>query len=447
MARTIIEPFKIKVVEPMSFRTVEQREQILKNAGYNLFLVKSDDVTFDFLTDSGTTAMSADQWSAMMKADESYAGSRSFEKFCRVVRDVMGFPHVLPTHQGRAAERILFGHLVKKGSKIPSNNHFDTTRANIEYLGGEAVDLVVAESKDTQSRFPFKGNVGLNRLSIFCREHRNQIPFGMVTITNNTGGGQPVSLQNLTEIASVYRENRIPFIIDACRFAENSMFIKKLEQGQDRKTIRQIVRETFDLADGCLMSAKKDALSNIGGFIALKNDQWIQPMKNLLILTEGFPTYGGLAARDLEAMAVGLEEVLDSSYLEYRLATTRYMVDKLNEIGIPTVQPAGGHAVYIDAASFLPHIPREKFPGQALAIEMFRLEGIRSCEIGSVMFDNATMELVRLAFPRRVYTQSHFDFVAEGLRDLVANKNQIRGLRMVYAPPFLRHFTARFEFV
>lgn len=444
MARSIIEPFKIKVVEPLNFRSVEQREEILEKAGYNLFLIKSEDVTFDFLTDSGTTAMSANQWAAMMVADESYAGSRSFEKFRGVVEDVMGFSHVIPTHQGRAAERIFFGHLVQRGHKIPSNNHFDTTRANIEYLGAEAVDLVIAEGKDPRSEFPFKGNIDLQRLEKFCAENRDQIPFGMITITNNTGGGQPVSLENLRAVSEIYRRWKIPFIIDACRFAENSILIRNREEGQGDKSIRSIVREIFALADGCLMSAKKDALVNIGGFIALRSDQWVQPLKNLLILTEGFPTYGGLAARDLEAMAVGLQEVLEPSYLEYRVATSRYMAEKLNEVGIPTVQPAGGHAVYIDAKSFLPHIPKEQFPGQALAVEMYRREGLRSCEIGSVMFAKAEMELVRLAFPRRVYTQSHFDYIAEGLTELVPTKEKIRGLRLIYDPPVLRHFTARF---
>lgn len=445
MHRTIIEPFKIKMVEPLSFLTREQRENLLIEAGYNLFLLKSKHVTFDFLTDSGTTAMSSAQWAAMMIADETYAGSKSFEKFQNVVNEVMGFPYVIPTHQGRASERVFFGHLVKKGNKVPSNNHFDTTRANIEYLGAEAVDLVIDEGKDPKNTFPFKGNIDLKKLEDFCRTHQTQIPFGMITITNNTGGGQPVSLENIKACANIYHKYNIPFIIDACRFAENSMLIKQRETNQHHKSVADIARETFADADGCLMSAKKDAMSNIGGFIALKTNNWLQSLKNLLILTEGFPTYGGLAARDLEAMAVGLKEVLDESYLEYRIAVSRYMVEKLNALGIPTVLPAGGHAVYIDAKSFLPHIPSHQFPGQALAVELYRREGIRTCEIGSVMFDNAAMELVRLAFPRRVYTQSHFDYIIEGLGDLVPEKAQLRGFKMVYKPEALRHFTARFE--
>lgn len=444
MSRTIIEPFKIKMVEPLNFRTQGQRQEILEKAGYNLFLVQSQDVTFDFLTDSGTTAMSARQWGAMMMADESYAGSQSFSKFQAAVENIMGYKHVIPTHQGRAAERIFFGHLVKKGDKVPSNNHFDTTRANIEYLGAEAVDLVTEEARDPQCNKPFKGNIDLEKLDKFCQENKGRIPIGMITITNNTGGGQPVSMENLKAVAEIYKRHSIPFIIDACRFAENSILIQKRESSQHQRTIREIVQETFALADGCLMSAKKDTLSNIGGFIALRHDQWVQSLKNLLILTEGFPTYGGLAARDLEAMAVGLEEVLDPSYLEYRIATSRYMAEKLNSMGVPTVQPAGGHAVYIDAGSFLSHIPKSQFPGQALAVEMYRREGVRSCEIGSVMFDNAPLELVRLAFPRRVYTQSHFDYILEGISEIVPRKNEIQGLRMVYSPPFLRHFTARF---
>ncbi|MBI2604456.1 MAG: tryptophanase [Deltaproteobacteria bacterium] len=451
--RTIIEPFKIKVVEPLSRRTLEQREAILKRAGYNLFLVQSDDVTFDFLTDSGTTAMSAEQWGAMMVADESYAGSRSFQRFEKVVREVTGYPFVIPTHQGRAAERLLFSLLVKPGMKIPSNNHFDTTRANIEHMGGEAVDLVIDEGRDPESRHPFKGNVDLARLDAFCAENRGRIPFGMLTITNNTGGGQPVSLANIESASKIYRRHGIPFMLDACRFAENAYFIKLREEGFAAARVRDIARGFFDLADGCLMSAKKDGLVNIGGFIALKSDEWLSNLRNQLILTEGFPTYGGLAARDLEALAVGLKEVLDEDYLEYRIAVSKYMADGLNRAGIQTMQPPGGHAVYIDAKAFLPHIPPGRFPGQALVCELYRLEGVRSCEIGSAMFGAfvdgafrpAAMELVRLAFPRRVYTQSHFDYILEGMSALVARKTAIRGLRLTYDPPFLRHFTAQFE--
>jgi len=451
--RTIIEPFKIRVVEPLPLPTRERREQVLREAGYNLFLVPAKEVTFDFLTDSGTTAMSAAQWGAMMVSDESYAGSRSFEKFEGVAKELTGYRYVIPTHQGRAAEHLLFSHLIRPGATVPSNNHFDTTRANIEQLGGEAVDLVIPEGRDPQHLHPFKGNVDLDRLDAFCAAHREAIPCGMLTITNNTGGGQPVSLENLRGAAAIYRRHGIPFILDACRFAENSYFIKLREPGQGQRPVREIAQETFGLADGCLMSAKKDGLVNIGGFIALKEGRWVEHLRSLLILTEGFPTYGGLAARDLEALAVGLEEVLDEHYLAYRLAVSRYMAAGLNRRGIPTVQPPGGHAVYIDAKAFLPDIPPEQFPGQALVCELYLSEGVRSCEIGSVMFGKtvqgrfqaAPMELVRLAFPRRVYTQSHFDYILEGVEALVARKREIRGMRIVQEPAFLRHFTARFE--
>ncbi len=451
--RTIIEPFKIKQVEPLALLSRGERERIVREAGYNLFLVPAEAVTFDFLTDSGTTAMSAAQWAAMMQADESYAGSRSFARFEKVVRALTGYRYVIPTHQGRAAERLLFSQVVQHGQAVPSNNHFDTTRANLEALGAEAVDLVIAEGRDPASRHPFKGNVDLARLDAFCAANRRRIPLGMVTITNNSGGGQPVSLENLRAVSEIYRRYEVPFILDACRFAENSHFIRQREPGQSQRSTRSIAEETFALADGCLMSAKKDALVNIGGMIALRHAHWIEALRNQLILTEGFPTYGGLAARDLEAMAVGLEEVLDESYLDYRLATSRYMAEGLNAIGIPTVQPAGGHAVYIDAKAFLPHIPPERLPGQALVVELFLNDGVRACEIGSAMFGTrvagvfhpAPMELVRLAFPRRCYTQSHFDYVIEGAAAIVRRKEQLRGLRIVYEPPFLRHFTAQFD--
>ena len=450
--RTIIEPFKIKVVEPLTLLSRSRREEVLKQAGYNLFLVKAEDVTFDFLTDSGTTAMSATQWGAMMVADESYAGSRSFHKFRRVVEDLTGYAHVIPTHQGRAAEKLLCSALVKPGMKIPSNNHFDTTRANIEYVGGEAVDLVIPEGRDPQNMHPFKGNIDVERLEVFCKEHSKKIPFGMMTLTNNTGGGQPASLENIRAVSVIYRKYGIPFILDACRFAENAYFIKLREPGPKERPVKEIAHEIFSHADGCLTSAKKDGLVNIGGFIALQKDLWVQQLRSLLILTEGFPTYGGLAARDLEAMAVGFEEVLHEDYLEYRLAVSRYMANGLNEMGIPTVQPAGGHAVYIDAKQFLDHIPPELFPGQAVACELYLAEGIRSCEIGSAMFGKVTpngfqpaaMELVRLAFPRRVYTQSHFDYILEGMEEIVEKKRELRGYKLIYDPPFLRHFTAQF---
>jgi tryptophanase len=452
--QTIIEPFKIKTVEPLAMLSRAERETHLQRAGYNLFALPSEVVTFDFLTDSGTTAMSAAQWAAMLVADESYAGSRSFARLESVVRQLTGCEFVIPTHQGRAAERLLCQALVKPGMKIPSNNHFDTTRANIEFVGAEAVDLVIAEGRDPSSKHPFKGNIDLARLDNFLANNRGAVPFGMITITNNTGGGQPVSLENIREVAKIYRRYGLTFIIDACRFAENAYFIKMREAGQSDRSVRDIAREIFSLADGCYMSAKKDALVNIGGFIALKSADWIEKLRALLILTEGFPTYGGLAARDLEAMAVGLEEVLDERYLEYRLAVTRYMAEGFNKLGIPTMQPPGGHAVYIDAKTFLPHIPPNQFPGQSLVCELYLAEGIRACEIGSVMFGTfasdgvfvpASMELVRLAFPRRVYTQSHFDYILEGMSELVANKEKLRGMELVYDPPFLRHFTAKFR--
>ena len=455
--RTIIEPFKIKVVEPLAVLTREQRVPILSSAGYNLFLILAESVTFDFLTDSGTTAMSANQWAAMMVADESYAGSRSFVKFEQVVQRLTGYDFVIPTHQGRAAERLLFEAVLKPGMKVPSNNHFDTTRANIEHIGAEAVDLVIEEGRDPTSIHPFKGNIDLTKLEEFCQKERAHIPFGMLTITNNTGGGQPASLENIRGASAIYRKHSIPFIIAACRFAEHSYLIKIREKDQATRSVREIASEIFSLADGCMMSAKKDGLVNIGGFIALHDRTWVESLRSLLILTEGFPTYGGLAARDLEALAVGLEEVLDERYLAYRVAVTKYMAEGLNKAGIPTVKPPGAHAVYIDARAFLPHIPPHEFPGQALACELYLSEGIRSCEIGSAMFGHysdekepknfvpAQMELVRLAFPRRVYTQSHFDYILEGMSEIVAKKNSLRGLRLTYDPPFLRHFTARFE--
>jgi tryptophanase len=451
--RTIIEPFKIKSVDPLFLHTRAERERFLSDAGYNVFLLPAEQVTFDFLTDSGTTAMSAAQWAAMMVADESYAGSRSFAKFEKVVRDLTGYQYVLPTHQGRAAERLLCSALVKPGMKIPSNNHFDTTRANIEFSGAACIDLVIAEGKDPSLLHPFKGNVDLARLEQLLGDTKGEIPFGMVTITNNTGGGQPVSLENIRAVSKLYKHYGVPFILDACRFAENAFFIKEREPGQGERSVKEIAQEIFSLADGCYMSAKKDALVNIGGFIALRNQDWLEQLRSLLILTEGFPTYGGLAARDIEAMAVGLQEVLDERYLRYRVASIRYMADGLNRLGIPTVQPAGGHAVYIDVRRLLPHIPPHEFPGQSLVCELYCAEGIRSCEIGSAMFGRfgadgtfipAAMELVRLAFPRRTYTQSHFDYVLEGMAGLVGRKDQLRGMKLLYDPPFLRHFTARY---
>ena len=450
--RTKIEPFKIKVVEPLPLRTIEDRERILGDVGYNLFGLHAADVTFDFLTDSGTSAMSAAQWGAMMVADESYAGSRSFYRFEEVVQRITGYRHVIPTHQGRAAEHLLFSLRCKAGLVVPSNNHFDTTRANLEQLGVEAVDLVCVQARDPTLEYPFKGNIDVPRLESCLREYAGRIPFVMMTITNNTGGGQPVSLENLRAVSNLCRSHGIPFLLDACRFAENAWFIKVREPGQGDRSAREIAREVFDLADGCLVSAKKDGLVNIGGFIALRADTWLTEIRNALILTEGFPTYGGLAARDLEALAVGLDEVLDERYLSYREAATRYLADGLASGGVPTVRPPGGHAVYIDARALLPQIAAHEFPAQALAIELYRAEGIRSCEIGSVMFGKtpdgafrpAAMELVRLAIPRRVYTQAHFDYVVEGIADIARRRGDLRGVRITSEPRFLRHFTARF---
>jgi tryptophanase len=451
---TIIEPFKIKAVEPLAMLSREEREQHLRAAHYNLFGIPAAAVTFDFLTDSGISAMSVSQWAAMMMADESYAGSRSFARFESVVRALTGFRHVIPAHQGRAAERILFAITVKPGSRIPSNCHFDTTRANIEFDGGEAADLVIREGADPASEHPFKGNVDLGRLEEFCRDNAGRIPLGMLTITNNTGGGQPVSLENLRATARILHEHGIPFILDACRFAENCWFIKTRERGQEHRTVEDIAREVFRLADGCTFSGKKDGLVNMGGFLALNDDRLAEEARNLLILTEGFPTYGGCAARDLEALAVGIRESLDERYLEYRTATVRYLARGLEALGIPTVRPPGGHAVYVDARAFLPHVPPERFPGQALACELYLAGGIRSCEIGSVMFGKQTedgafvpaaLELVRLALPRRVYTQSHVDRVIEIASEIAANRSKLRGYVMTHRPRHLPHFTARFE--
>ena len=450
----IIEPFRIKVVEPIALLSRDERARHLAAADYNLFSLPVETVTFDLLTDSGTVAMSAAQWGAMMVADESYAGSRSFHRFEKVVRELTGYRHIIPVHQGRAAERILFHLTVKPGSLLPSNTHFDTTRANIEYGGGGAEDLVVEEASQTDSEHPFKGNIDLPRLEDFCRRNRERVPLGMLTITNNAGGGQPASLENIRGCSRILRSHGIPFILDACRFAENAYFIKLREHGQSERSVAEIAREIFRLADGCTFSGKKDGLVNMGGFLALNDDALAAAARNLLILTEGFPTYGGCAARDLEALAVGLEEVLDEAYLEYRLATVRYLAERLNTCGVPTVRPPGGHAVFIDARRFLPHVPARQYPGQALACELYLSGGIRSCEIGSVMFgrhDEAgrfvepRLDLVRLALPRRAYTQSHVDRIIEIGGEVAAKKDQIRGLEMTYSPPFLRHFTARFR--
>ena len=445
MPRTIIEPFRIKSVEPIRWTTREERERLLHAAHYNLFLLPADDVLIDLLTDSGTGAMSTDQWAAIMQGDESYAGSRSFDRFRDSVQDITGYRHVIPTHQGRAAERILFGVMCKKGDVVPNNTHFDTTRANVEFVGAEAVDLVIAEGKQPSSRHPFKGNMDVEALQqLIARVGRERIPLVMLTVTNNSGGGQPVSMENVRAVSAVCKEHNLPLYFDACRFAENAYFIKLREAGYANKSPKDIAQEMFRYGDGCTMSAKKDGMANIGGFLCTNNDLLAQQEKDLLILTEGYPTYGGLAGRDLEAIAVGLQEALHEDYLRYRITSTAYLGNHIADRGVPIVQPPGGHAVYIDARAFLPHIPPAQFPGVALAAELYLEGGIRSVEIGTLMFGAAAqMDLVRLAIPRRVYTQSHIDYVVEMILDVWKRREEIRGLRLEYEAPFLRHFTAR----
>ncbi len=445
MPRTIIEPFRIKSVEPIRWTTRAEREALLRAAHYNLFLLPADDVLIDLLTDSGTGAMSTHQWAALVEGDESYAGSRSFDRFRDSVQDVFGYKHVIPTHQGRAAERILFSVMCKKGDIVPNNTHFDTTRANIEFVGAQAIDLVIPEGKQPSLRHPFKGNLDVGALEILItRAGREKIPLVMLTVTNNSGGGQPVSMENVRQVSALCRKHRIPLYFDACRFAENAYFIKLREPGYESKTPKQIAQEMFSYGDGCTMSAKKDGLANIGGFLCTNNDLLAQQEKDLLILTEGYPTYGGLAGRDLEAIAVGLQEVLHEDYLQYRIASTAYLGNHIGERGVPIVQPPGGHAVYLDARSFLPHLSPEQFPGVALAAELYLEGGIRSVEIGTLMFGAAAqMDLVRLAIPRRVYTQSHIDYVVEVILEVWKKREQIRGLALTYEAPFLRHFTAR----
>ncbi len=445
--RTIIEPFRIKSVEPIRWTSRAEREQLLRAAHYNLFLLAADDVLIDLLTDSGTGAMSTFQWAAVMEGDESYAGSRSFDRFRQSVQDIFGYRHVIPTHQGRAAERILFSVMCKKADVVPSNTHFDTTRANLEFVGAEAVDLLRPEGRQPSLVAPFKGNMDVEALEqLIARVGRERVPLVMLTITNNSGGGQPVSMENARQVSAVCRKHRIPMYFDACRFAENAYFIKLREPGYTDKSPKQIAQEMFALADGCTMSAKKDGMANIGGFLCTNDDALALQEKNLLILTEGYPTYGGLAGRDLEAIAVGLQEALDENYLKYRITSTAYMGNHIAEQGVPIVQPPGGHAVYLDARAFLPHIPLDQFPGVALAAELYLEGGIRSVEIGRLMFGKAaTMDLVRLAIPRRVYTQSHVDYVIEVILEVWRRREAIRGLRLTYEPPFLRHFTAHLE--
>jgi tryptophanase len=445
--RTIIEPFRIKSVEPLRHTTEEERSRYLEEAGYNLFLIDARNILIDLLTDSGTSAMSTEQWAAVMRGDESYAGSESFFRLKRASDELTGFRHMIPTHQGRAAERILFTVMCKPGHVVPSNTHFDTTRANIEFTGAIAVDLPVPEAADTQARLDFKGNMDVGALEeLIRREGAARIPLVMLTVTNNSGGGQPVSMANIEQVRAVGARTGIPLYLDACRFAENAWFIREREPGYQSSTPKQIAQKMFSLADGCTFSAKKDAFANIGGFLCTNDDRLAQQETNLLILTEGFPTYGGLAGRDLDAIAVGLEEVLDPDYLRYRIASTGYLGRHIADRGVPIVEPPGGHAIYIDAEKMLPHIPPEEFPGQALAVELYRHAGIRSVEIGSVMFGTAARhELLRLAIPRRVYTQSHIDYVVEAILEVNAYKQRIRGLKIVEEPPFLRHFSARFR--
>jgi tryptophanase len=454
--QTTIEPFRIKTIEPLRMTTRGEREQILTKAGYNLFNVPAEDVLIDLLTDSGTSAMSARQWAGLIDGDESYAGARSFYRFEKAVKDLTGFKHIIPTHQGRAAEKILFAILGGPGKIIPNNTHFDTTRANIEVSGAEAVDLPVKEALMPALVKDFKGNMDMAALERLLKQKgAEQVPLVMMTVTNNSCAGQPVSMGCIRRVSELCRSYRIPFFIDACRFAENAWFVKTREPGCRGRSVRQLAQEMFSYADGCTMSGKKDGLVNIGGFLAVNDDELAGKARNILIVTEGFPTYGGLAGRDLEAFAQGLAEVVDEDYLRYRIRSIEYVVEKLDAAGVPVFKPAGGHAVYLDATAFLPHVPPHEFPGQALACALYLEGGIRSCEIGSVMFGKtdprtgafqpAMLELVRLAIPRRVYTQSHMDYVVECVAEVFAKRDAIRGVRFVQEPPVLRHFTASFE--
>ena len=451
--RTIVEPFRIKAVEPIRFTTRDEREQALVAAGYNLFGLHAEDVLIDLLTDSGTGAMSSAQWAGMLRGDESYAGSRSYYRFEEAVKGITGFRHVLPTHQGRAAEHILCSVALQLGDLVPNNTHFDTTRANVESAGATAVDLPVAEARHPEAVLPFKGNMDVEALNALLAENPGRVPLVMLTVTNNSGGGQPVSMANVREVSAVCREHGIPLFLDACRYAENAYFIKLREDGYQDKSPKEIAREMFSYADGATMSAKKDGMANIGGFLAMNDDAWAERARNSLILTEGFPTYGGLAGYDLEALAVGFEEALEEPYLRYRLRSVEYLGERMLEAGIPIIRPTGGHAVYLDAGAMLPHVPAAEYPAWALSLVLYLEGGVRSVEIGSVMFGRqpdgsekpAALELVRLAFPRRTYTQSHVDYLAEVLLHVAKHKERIRGVRMVKAPAVLRHFTAQFE--
>jgi len=450
--KTIIEPFRIKAVEPIRMTSRSERKALLKQARFNLFKLNSDDVLIDLLTDSGTGAMSSQQWAAIMRGDESYAGSPSFIRFQDAVRNLMPFDHIIPTHQGRAAEAILFSILGGPGKNIPSNTHFDTTRGNIEAGGAMAHDLVIEQGKDPANLHPFKGNMDLDKLDAYLSEHGDSVPCVMITITNNAGGGQPVSLENIRETARISHAHGRPFIIDACRFAENAYFIKQREAGQQDRSITDIVRDCFADADGMTMSAKKDAFANIGGWLALNDPDLAELARARLIQTEGFPTYGGLAGRDLDAIAQGLSEIIDEDYLRYRIRTNEYIIERLDALGIPVVKPAGGHAVFIDARSWLAHIPPLEYPGHAAAVALYEVGGIRSCEIGTVMFGRqpdgrelpAAMDLVRLAIPRRTYTQSHADYIVECFEELAGVKDSLKGYRITKEPKLMRHFTSEF---
>ncbi|MBK8924132.1 MAG: tryptophanase [Saprospirales bacterium] len=453
--KTIIEPFRIKSVEPVRMTTADERAHFLRQAHFNPFLLPSDKVLIDLLTDSGTSAMSSRQWAAMMLGDESYAGAKSWERFFEEVNDLTGMPHILPTHQGRAAERILYGHLGGKGKYFFSNTHFDTTRANIEFSGSTAIDLPCPEAKDYESDLPFKGNMDTASLKRQIESvGPDNVAAVILTVTNNSGGGQPVSLANTRAVADICKQYHIPFVLDCCRIAENAWFIRHREPEYTHLTYREIAREMFGLADAAVMSIKKDGLVNMGGFLALRNHKLSEACTNLLIITEGFATYGGLSGRDMEAIAVGLEEVFEADYLHYRIRSTAYLGENIRALGVPVIFPIGGHAVYVDAERLYPHIPRHEFPGQALVCALYEVGGVRSVEVGSVMFGKydvkgrfvpAAQELVRLAIPRRVYTQSHMDYVIEVFEEVLRRREQARGFRIAYEPPFLRHFTAHFE--
>ena len=452
------EPWRVKVVEPIKNVGPSEREECLKRAGYNVFNIPSEDIFIDLLTDSGTSAMSDAQWAGLMRGDESYAGGRNYYRFEETVRRIFGLPHVIPTHQGRVAENLLFSTILKAGDVVPNNTHFDTTRANVEVNGGIAVDLVIPEGRDPRAQHPFKGNMDLARLERCLAENRGRVPLAMLTLTNNSGGGQPVSLENVRGTAEVCRRFGVPLILDACRFAENAWFIREREAGQAGRRVADIVRDVFAVSQGCTMSAKKDGLANMGGFLALRDEAWVERLKNKLILIEGFPTYGGLAGRDLEAVALGLEEVLDHDYLAFRVGQVRAFGEALASAGVPVVEPIGGHAVYLDARAFAPHLAPEQYPAEALTIALYREGGVRAVEIGGVMFGKPDperpgreilpeLDLVRLAVPRRVYTNTHIDYVADVVRRLHRDPKTLRGVRIVHQAPVLRHFTARFELI